>query len=147
MAHERLHSTLPVMTTLIVAIQLGCLAPYKPTWKPPAPTTGASTEIHIVATFGGEPTDIVGHLYSENDGDRGADRCVRVYADRTWVLLDEHPGQEGLYDREVARGVVSEEGQLQVFPSEFTDEARGIWCKDGGRFAINGEKVPDTYGP
>ena len=123
------------------------MAPYRPTWTPPASTAGALPEVSITATFGGESTDIVGFLHSENDGDRGADRCVRVYADQTWVLLDKHPGQNGLYDQEVARGVVSEEGQLQAFPSEFVDEARGIWSAGAGRFSINGEKVPDTYGP
>jgi len=130
---------------LVIGIQTvsACCGPsYEPSWNPPA-AEGEPMEIQTDAVFTGTPKQMVAMLYAEHDGKRGADMCLRVYADRTWRLAAANPEMGGLHDVPVASGVVDGDGFVEGMPESFFHDAQGIWARDDmATFTINGEVVP-----
>lgn len=64
--------------------------------------------------------------------------------DRRWQLL-ESSGTEGLYDKEIASGVIDDEGRLVGLPQATLTDAKGVWSTMHESVQINGSVPPRSY--
>jgi len=67
----------------------------------------------------------VGYIYIDQDGRPGAERMIRISSNH-WQMLDSS-GKPGLYDKLVAEGEISSDGNLDNLPSDAFSDAKKVW--------------------
>lgn len=128
-----------------ISLSASCGSRHEPSWLPQTLDEREEVVVKTDASFDGTPKQMVATLYVDNDGKRGADMCLRIYATRKWRLAAATPGRPGMFNVPVANGVVSADGTLEELHWSFFRDAKGIWSRHNmADFTINDEAVPDS---
>ncbi len=104
-------------------------------WVPPQ---SESYSVAVLGALSGSD-EVNAALYTENDGEQGADASLVIFGDGRWVWTAGGPSSEGL---QVATGTIGEDGELQGLPSAFFSSGRAFWTVGSTTISVNGEPVP-----
>lgn len=107
-------------------------------WVPP------QSESYSVAVLGelSGSDEVNAALYTEIDGEQGADASLVIFGDGRWVWTAAGSGGDGADGRQVATGTIGEDGELQGLPPTFFSSGRAFWTVGTAALSVNGEPVP-----
>jgi len=105
-------------------------------WVPPE---SESYSVTVLGTLSGSD-EVNAALYTEIDGEQGADASLVIFGDGRWVWT---AGGEGAGERQVATGTVGQDGELQDLPPAFFSSGRAFWTVGSAALSVNGETVPE----
>ena len=105
-------------------------------WVPPESETYSVT---VLGSLSGSD-EVNAALYTEIDGEQGADASLVIFGDGRWVWT---AGGEESGERQVATGTVGEDGELQDLPPAFFSSGRAFWTVGSASLSVNGEPVPE----
>ena len=107
-------------------------------WVPP------QSESYSVAVLGelSGSDEVNAALYTDIDGEQGADASLVIFGDGRWIWTAGGAGEDGSGERQVATGAIGEDGELQDLPPAFFSSGRAFWTVGSAAISVNGEPVP-----
>lgn len=83
----------------------------------------------------------IGQIYIETDGKQGAEKTIKILNTRNWQLL-ESSGRPGLYDKQLAWGLIDPNGDFRGLPNDTFDGSKKVWTAGAIKATRAGVPVP-----